>query len=482
MTMHVATAPGDARAGRLSTPLVLAFSSTGIPVAVLGLCLGVFLPRFFAGQIGISLVAVGAAFTIVRLLDIAFDPLIGAVMDRTRTPIGRYRPWLIAGAPILMVSVYMLFNPAPGAGEMYLIVWLLVLYAGLSIITLAHAAWAAAIATNYHERSRVYGWMQAVGVVGAVGLLLLPLMTMGHIQPGSGASMPVIGWIIIAGLPLTIGLCALVAPEKVAGSGRETYRLSDYWAAVSRPEMRRLILADLALALGPGTTGAIYVFFFHDAKEFTIAQTSLLLVPYIGAGLLGAPFWAQVARRFGKHRTLMISTVAYAIVQTILMAIPAGLLIPTAVGMFAVGFVASAFLLLIRAMVADVGDEIRLERGQEQTSLLYAMVTSTQKVGAAISVGIIFPVLQAVGYNPADNAVNTPEAIAGLEMCYLFAPIILVFFGGACMLGYRLDETRHAEVRAGLDARERQSMETPIIESLTGGQTLPDAPVEPRRD
>ena len=49
---------------------------------------------------------------------------------------------------------------------------------------------------------------------------------------------------------------------------------------------------------------------------------------------------------------------------------------------------------------------------------------------------------------------NTPHAIFGLEMCYLFAPIILVFFGGALFFGYKLDATRHAAIREALEARD----------------------------
>lgn len=243
------------RGGGLPLTTVLAFSSAAVPLAVLGLALGVFLPRYFAGHIGISLLAVGAAFTIVRLIDIAFDPMIGTLMDRTRTPIGRYRPWVIAGAPVMMLGAYKLFNPPADAGEFYLIVWLLVIYAALSIVSLAHAAWASSIATSYDERSRIYGWMHAAGVAGAVGLLLLPALTGGRIEPGSGSSMPAVGWIVILGIPLATALCALLAPEKVAPrSAAETFDLREYWQALKRPEMIRLILADLALALGPGAT------------------------------------------------------------------------------------------------------------------------------------------------------------------------------------------------------------------------------------
>ena len=143
--------------------------------------------------------------------------------------------------------------------------------------------------------------------------------------------------------------------------------------------------------------------------------------------------------------------------------------LPTVAGMAAVGFCASAFVALIRAMVADVADEVRLDSGQDLTGLLYSMVTTTQKVGTAISVTIIFPILGAVGYNGKEGVINTPHAIFGLEMCYLFAPILLVFVGGAMFFGYKLDNARHATIR---DALAQQMISASIAgaeESLTGG-------------
>ena len=167
---------------------------------------------------------------------------------------------------------------------------------------------------------------------------------------------------------------------------------------------------------------------------------------------------------------MQIACVCYSITQAILMALPRvwphytlGQSIPTIVGMFSVGFCASAFLLLVRSMIADVADEVKLEVKQDLTSLLFSMVTTTTKVGASITVLIVFPILAAVGYNGAEGAVNTKGAIFGLEMCYLFAPIILVWFGGAMFFGYKLDSKRHAEIRAGLAALDVAAAEESLV-------------------
>ncbi len=463
--------------GRPATPLatLFAFALPGMTLAGMALVYGVYLPRFYVG-LGNGFLAVAGAIATVRFIDIWLDPLLGLAMDRTRTPLGRYRPWLIAGAPITALGIYKLLLPDGHPGPGYLTLWMLVTYAGASMLNLSIAAWAAVLSSSYNERSRVYGVTQGLAVIGAVSLSFLPIFTHGKIVLGKAASMPAVGWILVVALPVTVAVCALLTPERiVASASKVRFSFHDIWAAISKPTILRIVAADLALTLGPGTTAPLYVYFFHDAKGFGVAEVGFLLIFYIGAGLVGAPAWGRIARKFGKHRTVQGACVCYGIAQTVLMALPRvgpGHTVidaaPTVLGMFAVGFCASAFLLLIRAMVADVVDEVRLERGQDLTTLLFSMVTTTTKIGTVITVVIVFPILKLVGYNGKEGAVNTPHAIFGLEMCYLFAPIILVFVGGALFFGYTLDAKRHTAIREALDARDAELSLAAAEESLLG--------------
>jgi len=465
----------DARTpNRVSFLTLLLFGPPGLPLAAFLLIAGVYLPRFYVG-LGIPFLAAGAAIGIVRLLDIFIDPIFGLLIDRTNTPIGRYRPWLLLGAPVVVGGLYELLV-VPVAAPEHLIVWLIVTYIGYSMTLLSTISWTAVLATEYSDRARVYGWTQGMAVLGSMGLLLLAVITHGKIILGKQASMPTIGWILIYAFPICAVICALFTRERLTAAQQKTrFSFKDYGGAIARPTMRRIILADLFLVLGPGTTAPIYVYFFKDAKGFSLTEVGVLLTFYIGAGVLGAPFWGAVAARFSKHRTIQVACVAYAIAQTTLMAIPRvwphhtfGDALPTVAGMTAVGFCASAFVALIRAMVADVADEVRLDAGQDLTGLLYSMVTTTQKVGTAISVTIIFPILGAVGYNGKEGVINTPHAIFGLEMCYLFAPIILVFVGGAMFFGYKLDNARHSDIRDQLDRQRISASIAGAEESLTG--------------
>jgi GPH family glycoside/pentoside/hexuronide:cation symporter len=463
---------------KVPLPMVLAFSSLGMPIAVMGLLYTVYLPPNYVA-LGVSFMAVAGAITIVRFIDAFLDPLLALVMDRTRTPIGRYRPWIALGAPVAMLGIFNIFMPPQHVTQLHFIVWLIVSFAGLSMMTLGQTAWSSVVAVNYHDRARLFAWISLLGVVATVAILLLPVFTGDKVSAGLTSSMPTLGLILLVSLPICLVLCALSAPDRAAGKvERPTFKLADYRKAIGRPSMIRLILSDFVLNVGPGTTGPLYLFYFHDAKGFTVQDVSVLLIFYVAAGILGSLFWGgPAARWFGKHRALQISCVAYSVTQTILMAVPRmhgsySVLhaTPTAIAMMGVGFCASAFGILNRAMVADVADEVRLEQKQDLTSLLYSMVTTTTKVGSSITVAIVYPVLAWVGYNGAEGAVNTPHAIFGLEMCYLFAPITLVWLGGGLLFGYKLDSTRHAEIR--------QALATPpdfaaAEEALTGLRSKP---------
>ncbi len=479
----MSSSPTAAPAARVPLQHILSFGTLGVPLAAMLVIYGVYLPRHyvslgidnFAAGTKAAFLAVTAAITLTRVFDVGLDPLVALVMDRTKTPIGRYRPWLIMGVPLVLLGIYEVLMPTGHPTTFSLILWLVVTYAGMSMINIALAAWSAVLAREYHDRSRVFAIQQAMGVLGSVAILTLPLFTHGKIAAGVKSSMPILGLILIIAFPIALAICAGLTPERLgAVAQRPSFKMSDYLSALGRPSMARLVLADLLLTLGPGTTAPLYVYYFHDAKGFNIPDVGLLLIAYIGAGFVGAPFWGRLASRFGKHRTVQIACVAYSITQTILMSLPKvsghytfSQSVPTVIGMFSVGFCASAFLLLVRSMIADVADEVKLEVKQDLTSLLFSMVTTTTKIGASITVLIVFPILAAVGYNGAEHAHNTPQAVFGLEMCYLFAPIILVWFGGAMFFGYKLDAKRHAEIRDALAALDVAAAEESLVGPLS---------------
>jgi GPH family glycoside/pentoside/hexuronide:cation symporter len=472
-------APVTPKSRSLPARLLAPFSSAAMPVAALTIPLAVYLPNYFATHIGLSLGAVGLSFTVVRFIDIGLDSLIGISINATDTPFGRFRPWMAAGAPMIMIAAYMLFMASPGISIFYMIGWLLVLYAGFSMLTVGHSAWAAALVPEYHQRSRVYGWMQAVGVISTITVLVLPIVlaTRGYRAPSDG--IHAMGWFIVAVTPLTVLLCTAVVGEPKIPEHVQRITLRDYGRLIARASLLRILAADLFLALGPAITAALYLFFFTQALGFSRNQTNLLLLVYIAAGLVGAPSWAQVAKRLGKHQTVMLGCVLYGFAQAVVFFGARGNMAFMVPSMFFAGFVVSCFAFLIRAMVADISDEVRLDLGVDRAALLYGLITSTSKIGGAASVGITFTILDVFAFDKHEGVVNTGVPLYALEACYVVVPILTMFVGAAALWGYKLDAVRHDDIRAALSARDREedveaealAGATGVIESLGGPET-----------
>lgn len=462
-----------ARVGVLSLPAVMAFASASIPIAALQLAISVHLPRYFASSIGLELAVVGLAFSLVRLIDIPIDAVIGVAMDRTRTKFGRYRLWMLLGAPILMVGLYMLLAAPEGVGLGYLVAWLLAMYLGYSGVYLAHLAWAARLAPTYQQRSRVFGAITGLGVVGAMAVLLIPVV-IGARGGTDAEGVRAMIWFIIGAVPVTVLTVLLSRREVIARDHATAFKARDYLTLIARGNVLRLLAADFFVTLGPGWMAALYLFYFRDSRGFSIAEANILLMIYIAAGFAGAPFTAWLANRISKHRALMLNTTIYSLGLIGLPFLPAGNFAVFAPLMFAVGAMAAGFTVMIRALAGDIADELRLDSGREWMGLIYAITNATTKLAQAGAVLFTFNfALTAVGYQAKAGAVNTPEAIRGLELAYIIGPIVFVMLAGACFLGYRLSATRHADIRRELDARDALAEDGDgALDSLTGDPDL----------
>lgn len=439
----------------LSTWGLLAFAAAGLPIGALQLALTVQLPRYFASHMGLSLAVVGAAFAMVRAIDIPLDPLLGLAMDRTRSRFGRYRLWALGGPPVMMAALYVLMHPPIAVGEAFLISVLLVMYLGYSAMYLAQLAWATSLAPTYQERSRIFAAIIWLSVVGSVAVLLVPVV-MNGLGYSDAQGVEAMIWFVIIAAPLTTLLMVARTPERIAPDHTAHFSLRDYARLATQPNVVRLIISDLFIQMGPGWMAALYLFYFTTRRGFDAGEANLLLLAYVAAGFAGAPATAWLAARLNKHRALIVCTTSYSLCLIAVPFLPYGHMLAALPLMLIAGAAFAGFLVSLRALTADIADEIRLETGREWTGLIFALTNATTKLATAMAIFFTFRVLSEVGFDPKVGAVNTEHALRGLEIAFLAGPIVFVMIGGLCFVGYKLDRERHAEIREQLEARDRQ--------------------------
>lgn len=83
---------------------LLFYGLPGLPLAMLGLPLYVYLPTFYAQELGLSLTVVGLALLAARGLDVITDPLIGWANDKVNSRIGRRKLFMLLGTPLLQIG------------------------------------------------------------------------------------------------------------------------------------------------------------------------------------------------------------------------------------------------------------------------------------------------------------------------------------------------------------------------------------------
>jgi len=442
-------------APRRSNAVLAAFSGPCLPLAAFGVALPVTLPEFYATHVGLELGVVAAVFMIVRLIDITFDPFIGWGMDRTKTRFGRYRPWMAISTPILMLSALMMFVVVqPGAGAAYLFAWLLVLYLGFSIGTLGQLGWASVLAPQYDQRSRVYGWWQVFNIIGVILILILPTVVI-QLKIGTYADgVRIMGWAILIALPVTIGLAMFVVPEPVNAGAAPHGGPKAYLELFQRPAVRKLLWADVLLGVAPGITGSLLFFFFGQVKGYGHTEASLFMLLYFIAGLVGAPVWAWLATKIGKDRALAVASLLFAVLYIGATLVPGGNFAVTAVVMFIAGLPYAAGLFLLRAMMADVGDEVRLETGVDRTGLMFSILSATTKIGHVVAL-IPYLILQWVGFKAVPPVGGNSEmSLLTLQILFILLPGLLLAGAAWVLKGYPLTPTRHDEIRKALEARD----------------------------
>lgn len=442
--------------GRRSNLTLAAFAAPCLPLAAFGLPLTITLPTFYAEHLGLGVTLTGLAWLLIRLLDIAFDPVFGTVLDRTNWKLGRFKPWFAIGTPILLLAVWMLFMAQPGVGPVYLFIWLGVVYVGYSITVLSHTAWASTLSSQYHERSRVYGFWQTGNVVGMITILALPLV-LGLLKlPGRETGYVAqqgLYIVILAPLMIALAFWRVEEPRAAHDPNAPHTQFLDYFRMLSRPTVQRVLIADLLMGLAPGVAGTLFFFYFIRVKGFDRLESAALLLIYFVAAIFGAMVWTRLAKRFGKAKTLRISCIVYAVVQFLVVLLPAGNFLLAIPFLIAAGFPYSAASFLLRSMMADINDEERLTTGKDRTGLLFAILTGTVKIGSALA-ATSFIVLGYLGFSAEHPADTTATGMLSLQVMYAVVPGVIGLLAALTMVGYPLTEERHEEIRRQLDERD----------------------------
>jgi Na+/melibiose symporter-like transporter len=477
----------SAAAASLALPksTIYAHGSIGLPLAVIGYPLAIWIPAHYSGGLGLSLAMVGTILMLARFTDVLTDPLMGEISDRWRTRFGRRKPWVFLGTPIMMFGVYKLFMPPQDVGMLYFLCYLTLFFLGSTIIALPHRAWGAELSTEYHQRSRVTASREFFVLTGLLVAAFVPMMvevladesgSVGQVFhiiwidaigafTGEMGNKPVVNraaltgpvlaglaWTVILVLPICVAIVLTLVKEPPAGI-RESVPIKEGIRYLWRNgPMRRVLIIALLVIFGEAFRNAVSLFFIRDIIGIPTIGAAYFF--YFAAGLGAIPFWLWLGRRIGKHRAFMCTLITISTVSFANLFLGYGDYLPFFLLFIVKGFCFGGLQFLPVAMLADVVDVDTARSGGKRAGTYFAILGLTEKLAVALGTGISLNVVGLLGFDPSGGvAASTELGVLSLRLVYCCGPI---FFFGLAMLfvwSYPLTPARHAKLRQSIERR-----------------------------
>lgn len=442
----------------VSWGLRIAYAAPAFAMAVVGIPIYVYLPKLYTDVVGVEMATVGALLLGARVLDAVSDPFVGMLSDRTRSALGRRRPWIVGGALPLAVAIVCLFDP-PAAGDgaaAWLGVWVFAVFALWACVTVPYESLGPEITFDYDARTSLLAVRDGALILGTLAAAVSPvgveaLLDLPSTPAGERAKL---FWVAAAWAPLVVAAClwcAYVVREPSAAASASAPRarlgLGDALSAVKSNRPFAILLASYTVsALGSNLPATLILYYVEYVLEAPWAEGFLVL--YFVTGVVFLPAWVWLARRIGKKAAWLISMSVNsgAFLGVFFLGPGDVILYGVLVVLSGTGF--GATLAIASSMQADVIDYDELLSGRRREGLYVGIWSVARKLSAALGVGLALPLIGAAGYVP--NVVQGPDVQLVLRVLYALVPSLCNAAAIAIALGYPISRERHREILLSL--------------------------------
>lgn len=424
-----------------------------------------YLMIYFTDTIGLAPGFVGTLFLIARIWDTINDPMMGMVVDNTRTKWGKFRPWILIGTIINAVVLFFLFKK-PDLEGVPLYAYFSVMYIlwGMTYTIMDIPYWSMipSLTQDKAEREKIAvipRIFASIGglIIGTLGLTFIAKLGQGNDVKGYESLAFIIAIVFII---CTLITCLNVKEPSTKTVGQvakkdERVTIKDTIKIISQNDQLKVFIGvvlcmNLMSQLISGV--ALYYFKYATGNEgmFKI-YNGFAGFAEIG-GLLLFPILAQ---KIGRQNLFKIGCL-FPVVGLIGLLL-SGIFVPDNVLLIILSSIlvrgGGGFVLAsTTVMLADVVDYGEYKLGTRNESIIFSCQTLLAKSASAFSGWAIGVGLQMMGY--VANQEQSAVTIIGMRVLMTIAPIIFIVL---CFViykkYYKLNGDFHEEVLVELESR-----------------------------
>lgn len=452
---------------KLSPLQRIGFGSGDLAQNLIYQTVSMYLLFFYTNVFGISAAAAGIMFLIVRIIDVIWDPIVGAFVDKHNPKHGKYRSYLIwGGIPLTGFAILCFWDGFSGS-----LLYAYITYIGLSmfytLINVPYGALNASLTRDTDEITKLTSVRMFMANLGGLAVGYGIPMLVKFFSPDGKIQSPESGnaWFITMAIYAVIGLlllffCFTQTKERVVMNKKDTedVKVSDLWNEFKRNRPLRVlalffITAFAMMAIG-NSAGSYYMVYNVQAPDMLPYFMALGSIP----AFIFMPLVPAIKRAIGKKQMfyafLTIAIIGMALLYVISV-VPA---LHNQIWLIMVAqFIKSTGIIVATgymwALVPEVISYGEYTTGKRISGIVNALTGIFYKAGMALGGVVPGLVLAFVGFDKDNQISQSILAKQGILWLVAVIPAILLIVAMFIISKYELDDDKIDQINMEIEER-----------------------------
>ena len=418
--------------------------------------LNLYLLYYYTDVLNIAPAVAGLIIMLPVIWDGVSDPLMGWIVTRTRSRFGKFRPYILFGAPLMGFSFVGMFAAPiwfPDHVVIACLVTHMIFRTAYTVASVPYSSLAAALTHNSQERGTMAGVRMMAAMTGGVVTASTMLELANYFGNGDLRA----GFVQVA---IVYGLLSSAMMVVIFLTTSEEITLAKPRNLTSRQTLsflRRnaafwiLCGASLVGVIGSAIGGKSIVYYINYYAGHPDRVSEVMSIGILGAGI-GIPLWTLAARHLSKRWVWVIGASGAVSLNLALFFFDVKAVTTLSALAFCNGIMGGAVAVMFWSMLPDTVEYGQWRSGVRDDGIVFGLSQLISKAGSGLGVGMIGLLLSAIGYTAGVD--QSADTLQGIRASAFLIPAAASALSALVILTYPLDTKLHSRIVRGLQRRE----------------------------
>lgn len=401
-----------------------------------------------------------------RIFDALNDPIMGTIVDNTKTRFGKFKPWIVFGAIFSSIITVLLFTDMGLTGSKYIVVFgFLYVFWGMAFTTNDISYWSMmpSLSTSQKEREKIGAIARIcanIGLFFVVSAIVPITNTLGEVFGSMRTAYMVfaigIVFILLVFQAVTVFGVKEVDTPVVTSDRKESTSLKEMFKVIFKNDQLCVIAISMSLfMIGYMTTTSFGLYFFKYAFK-NEGMYSIFAIILGVAQLSALSVFPLFSKKYNRKQLYTASIILVLIGYIVFFFSPMNM-IPIGIAGLCIFFGQAFIQLLMLMFLADTVEYGQWKLGKRNEGVTFSLQPFINKLGGAVGAGIVGYVVVLSGINRAITPDDvTSEGLLLLKIAMLILPLISIIAGFIVYLTkFKIDSVFFDKIVSDLEAAKK---------------------------